>query len=102
MSRKDARIITRRKVIESATAMFADRGYEATSIRDLAAHMGMSTGAVFAHFASKSDLYAEIYGHPPISAETGRELAKRLVGAGGIGILVSEMQDDPKIQPKGA
>jgi AcrR family transcriptional regulator len=51
---------TREKILASAKALFAERGYEAATIRDIAKQAGMSTGAVFASFTDKSDLFTEI------------------------------------------
>ena len=51
---------TREKILAAATALFSGRGYEGATIRDIAKAAGMSTGAVFASFADKSDLFGEI------------------------------------------
>ena len=51
---------TRAKVLSAARRLFSESGYEGATIRDIAAEAGMSTGAVFANFADKSDLFREI------------------------------------------
>jgi AcrR family transcriptional regulator len=51
---------TRVKVLAAARKLFSEAGYEGATIRDIAAAAGMSTGAVFANFADKSDLFREI------------------------------------------
>ncbi|MET0294329.1 MAG: TetR/AcrR family transcriptional regulator [Phenylobacterium sp.] len=51
---------TRAKVLAAARRLFSESGYEGATIRDIAAAAGMSTGAVFANFADKSDLFREI------------------------------------------
>jgi len=51
---------TRAKVLAAARRLFSEAGYEGATIRDIAAAAGMSTGAVFANFADKSDLFREI------------------------------------------
>jgi AcrR family transcriptional regulator len=51
---------TREKIVAAAKGLFAERGYEGATIRDIARAAGMSTGAVFASFADKSDLFTEI------------------------------------------
>lgn len=51
---------TREKVLQAARQLFSERGYEAATIRDIASVAGMSTGAVFASFADKSELFDEI------------------------------------------
>ncbi|MFI4973403.1 MAG: TetR/AcrR family transcriptional regulator [Caulobacterales bacterium] len=48
---------TRRKIMAAAKRMFSAIGYERTTIRDIAAECGMSTGAVFASFTSKAELF---------------------------------------------
>lgn len=51
---------TREKIVGAAKLLFAERGYEGATIRDIAKAAGMSTGAVFASFTDKSDLFTEI------------------------------------------
>jgi AcrR family transcriptional regulator len=51
---------TRAKVLAAARRLFSEQGYEGATIRDIAAEAGMSTGAVFANFTDKSDLFREI------------------------------------------
>jgi AcrR family transcriptional regulator len=51
---------TRMKVLAAARRLFSEQGYEGATIRDIAAAAGMSTGAVFANFTDKSDLFREI------------------------------------------
>ena len=51
---------TREKVLQAARELFIERGYEGATIRDIAKAAGMSTGAVFASFADKSELFEEI------------------------------------------
>jgi AcrR family transcriptional regulator len=48
---------TRRRVLDAARQLFMERGYEAATIRDIASHAGLSTGAVFASFVDKTDLF---------------------------------------------
>ena len=55
--RQVAKARTRGKVIESSRRLFAQRGYDAATIRDIAREAGMSTGAVFANFQDKSELF---------------------------------------------
>ena len=55
-----AKQLTRAKLLEAAREMFAERGYEAATVRDIAAAAGLSTGAVFASFTDKADLFNEV------------------------------------------
>ena len=58
--RAQAKRRTREKIVAAAKSLFAERGYEASTIRDIAKAAGMSTGAVFASFTDKADLFTEI------------------------------------------
>lgn len=51
---------TREKVLQAARDLFIERGYEGATIRDIARAAGMSTGAVFASFADKTELFDAI------------------------------------------
>ena len=47
---------TRRRILDTATELFRERGYAGTSIRDITERLGMTKGAIYYHFASKDDL----------------------------------------------
>jgi AcrR family transcriptional regulator len=47
---QDRGISTRRSIVETATALFAARGYEAVSIETVLRETGMSRGALYYHF----------------------------------------------------
>ena len=55
--RAQSKLKTRRRVLDAARRLFMDRGYEAATIRDIASAAGLSTGAVFASFVDKTDLF---------------------------------------------
>ena len=46
----------RRQVLTVASELFAAKGFEATSIRDIATAAGMMSGSLYYHFASKEEL----------------------------------------------
>lgn len=52
----------REDLLDAALAAFVDRGYEGTSIADLAAATGLSKAAFVYHFASKEALLFELAG----------------------------------------
>jgi len=52
--------IRRRQVLTVASELFAAKGFEATSIRDIATAAGMMSGSLYYHFASKEDLYIAV------------------------------------------
>lgn len=71
--RELAKAATRQKVIDAAKTLwtipgsYRDRGDGGAGIREIAAHMGMSTGAVFANFDTKDDVWRAAFGcEPPV------------------------------------
>jgi len=69
-----SKLRTHEKVIQGARFMFINVGYEATTIRDLAKRIGMSTGAVFANFEDKAELYRAAMGAPPPTLDLADEI----------------------------
>ena len=53
----ETRTDTRRQQIEdAASALFRERGYAATSVRDIAQALNLQGGSLYAHVASKEDV----------------------------------------------
>jgi AcrR family transcriptional regulator len=52
---------TRLALIIASRELFGERGYAATSIDEVAAHAGVTKGALYHHFAGKADLFQEVY-----------------------------------------
>lgn len=50
----------RRQLIDVARSLFAERGYEATSIEEIAQRAGVSKPVVYEHFGGKEGLYAVV------------------------------------------
>ena len=48
---------TRERILNAAEALFADNGFDGTSVRDVARTVGLQTAAVSYHYASKDDLF---------------------------------------------
>lgn len=46
----------REEMLEAAVALFSRKGYHATTVRDIADEVGMQSGSLYAHIASKEDL----------------------------------------------
>ena len=51
----------REAILAAAEAMFAERGYSATSTAAIAASAGVASGTVFRHFADKATLLAALH-----------------------------------------
>ena len=76
--RQAAKVRTRQKVLEAARQLFAERGYEPATIRDIAKGAGMSTGAVFANFQDKAELFEAVLSTDMVKlAETMKAAAAR-------------------------
>lgn len=56
----DERPDARTRLAEAATHAFAERGYHATTTRDIARRAGMSPAAVYVHHSSKEELLFQI------------------------------------------
>ncbi|HEY1323647.1 MAG TPA: TetR family transcriptional regulator [Streptosporangiaceae bacterium] len=52
---------TRGAIVEAALALFREHGYDATTMRDIAARAGVSTGNAYYYFGSKEELVQEFY-----------------------------------------
>lgn len=74
--RQTAKRRTAANVLNAARSEFQIRGYEKGTIRAIAKACGMSTGAIFANYRDKAELYTAAIGHPPISPEVGKALMK--------------------------
>src|SRR5579863_4306717 len=56
--RSDAK---RTRIIEAATQHFAEHGYHAARVGDIATTLGIAKGSIFQHFGSKDGLFFEVY-----------------------------------------
>lgn len=50
----------RKELLEAAHALFVEHGFAQTTIQDLADRVGISKGAVYLHFRSKSEVFAAL------------------------------------------
>lgn len=50
----------RQALVEAAAQLFREKGYERTTVRDLAAAVGMQSGSLFYHFKTKGEILAEV------------------------------------------
>jgi len=72
---------TRERILEVASELFIDKGYEATSLREIADRLGFTKAALYYHFQSKDQLLTALF--EPTRQLIG-ELMDRLAAADGI------------------
>lgn len=58
--KKNLQAFKRQKVLDAAAELFRQQGLEGTTMRAIAKKAGYSTGAPYAYFQSKEDIYAEL------------------------------------------
>ena len=51
-------VSTRGRLLEAAYELLVERGYHATTVQNVARRAGLTTGAIYAHFATKQELMA--------------------------------------------
>jgi AcrR family transcriptional regulator len=52
--------ITRDRILDTAEALFAERGLAGTAVRDIAAAVGLTAASLYNHFSGKEALYAAV------------------------------------------
>lgn len=48
---------TKRKIFETSMELFAKKGYEATSIEEITATVGVAKGTLYYHFSTKEEIF---------------------------------------------
>jgi AcrR family transcriptional regulator len=69
---------TRQRLLDTAAGVFARMGYEGASIAQITSEAGLSSGAIYAHYAGKAELFVAT-----LRAHAEREF-ERLLGPGGV------------------
>jgi AcrR family transcriptional regulator len=60
LTRAEAKEQTRQRLLESAARAFAEQGFGGASLEEIAESAGYSTGALYANFANKDQLFMEV------------------------------------------
>ncbi|SEO09855.1 TetR/AcrR family transcriptional regulator [Actinacidiphila rubida] len=94
------------RLLAEATRLFAERGYDRTSVQEIVEAAGVTKGALYHYFGSKDDLLHEIYGRVlrlqterlDAIAARGTDVRGRLAEAAA-DVVVTSIQnlDDTKI-----
>jgi len=67
---------TRERILDAALSLFRQRGFDETTMRDIAAEAGVATGAAYYYFRSKEELVMAFYVR---TAEEAREVIPPLI-----------------------
>ncbi len=77
---------TRRKIYEAAMELFREKGFEATTMRDIAAKAGVALGGAYYYFSSKDAIVLAFYremqegsNRPVLEALAGRKKLKERI-----------------------
>ena len=60
---REAVVDSRQEILRTAARLFQQRGYDATSMNDVAASLKLSKGGLYHHFQSKDEILFEIMTH---------------------------------------
>jgi len=73
----------RRRLVEAAVRLFAEKGYENASVSEIVAAAGVTKGSMYHYFQAKDDLLFEIY-HGVLAMQQDR--LERLAGGPGTAV----------------
>lgn len=77
---------TREALVEAASALVGEKGFERTSLEDVARRAGMSRGAIYGNFRDRDDLFLAVAERrwkpvaPPFRAGAGLREQMRILG----------------------
>lgn len=58
--KQERAVQSRLRILEAAGTLFRDKGYKATTMRDIAEAVGMQAGSIYYYFASKEEMLREV------------------------------------------
>jgi len=84
---REAAVEPRQEILRTAARLFQERGYDATSMNDVAAALKLSKGGLYHHFQSKDEILFHIMSHAmDITEERVINVVRRVDGASVAGI----------------
>ncbi len=57
---EEGKRMTRKRIMDAAVSLFRHKGFERTTVRDIATAVGILSGSLFHHFSSKEDILKEV------------------------------------------
>ena len=73
LTRAEAKERTRQRLLDSAARIFAEKGFGGATLEEIAESAGYSTGAMYANFDNKEQLFMEV-----VAAHRSRAAARRI------------------------
>lgn len=73
LTRAEAKERTRQRLLDSAARIFAEKGFGGATLEEIAESAGYSTGAMYANFGNKEQLFMEV-----VAAHRSRAAARRI------------------------
>jgi AcrR family transcriptional regulator len=84
---REAAVEPRQEILRTAARLFQERGYDATSMNDVAAALKLSKGGLYHHFQSKDEILFHIMSHAmDITEERVINVVRRIDGVSVAGI----------------
>lgn len=88
---------TRQRILEVAGQLFAERGYAATSVRDIAAELGLANPSLYYHFKSKAEILDELLDQSMRQVQDAVEQAQQLEGEARLRRVVEALVDSLRV-----
>ncbi|MEU3744724.1 MULTISPECIES: ScbR family autoregulator-binding transcription factor [Streptomyces] len=98
MAQQARAIKTRRAILEAAATVFAERGYERTTIGEILARAGVTKGALYFHFTSKEDLALGVLDAQMLDEPMSPQPIKLQELADQAFLLAHRLQRDPLVR----
>lgn len=84
---------TRADILRVAGRLFAERGYEATSVRDIAAELGIANPSLYYHFSSKAEILEQLLAEPIAQVQAAAAASGELEGEARVRALLEALID---------
>jgi AcrR family transcriptional regulator len=86
---------TKAVLLEAAAKVFARRGYDGAAISEITSEAGLTSGAIYAHYASKAELFnatLEVYAERDLDQLIGRPGAELIDGLTAVGATIDRRE----------
>src|SRR5208283_4400131 len=92
--RQEPRLQPRQEILRTAARLFQQRGYDATSMNDVAAALKLSKGGLYHHFQSKDEILFHIMSHAmEITEQRVINVVRRIDGASVAGARIDVTEE---------